>query len=47
MTAEEKLKLIESLLHNYYDCVKEEVGYKDGIIDAICTIVEHDREETK
>lgn len=45
MKAEEKLELIESLLHNYYDYVKEEDGYKDGIIDAIDIIICFDKEE--
>ena len=43
MKAEEKLLLIGSLLHDYYDCVKKEEGYKDGIIDAIFNITCFDR----
>lgn len=45
MKSEEKLELIESLLRNYYDYVKEEVDYKDGIIDAIDIIICFDKEE--
>lgn len=45
MKAEEKLLLIGSLLHDYYDCIEKEVGYKDGIIDAIDIIICFDKEE--
>lgn len=43
MKAEEKLLLIGSLLQDYYDCIEKEVGYKDGIINAIDTIIYFDR----
>ena len=39
MKAEEKLYLINEILGCYYDCTNREIGYKDGMIDAINIIL--------
>lgn len=45
MRAEEKLYLINEILECYYDYTEIEIGYKEGIIDAINTIINFDKEE--
>ena len=45
MKAEEKLYLINEIMGCYYECVDREIGYKDGMIDAIDTILNFDKEE--
>lgn len=45
MKAEEKLHLINEILGCYYDCIDREIGYIDGMIDAINTILNFDKEE--
>ena len=45
MKAEEKLYLIDEILRYYYECTDREIGYKDGMIDAIDTILNFDKEE--
>lgn len=45
MRAEEKLQLIDEILGCYYECTDSEIGYKDGMIDAINTILNFDKEE--
>ena len=39
MKAEEKLYLINEILGCYYECTDREIGYKDGMIDAINIIL--------
>ena len=39
MKAEEKLYLINEILGCYYECTNREIGYKDGMIDAINIIL--------
>ena len=45
MRAEEKLQLIDVILEIYYDYTDREIGYKEGMIDAIDTIINFDKEE--
>ena len=45
MKAEEKLQLIDEILGCYYERTVREIGYKDGMIDAIENILNFDKEE--
>ena len=45
MRAEEKLQLIDVILGCYYEYTDREIDYKDGMIDAIDTILNFDKEE--
>lgn len=45
MKAEEKLHLIDKILVCYYEYADREIDYKDGMIDAIDTILHFDDEE--
>ena len=46
MKVEEKLYLIDEILRCYYESITDrEIGYKDGMIDAIDTILHFDNEE--
>lgn len=45
MKAEEKLHLINEILGCYYEDTDREIDYKDGMIDAIDTILNFDKEE--
>ena len=45
MKAEEKLHLINEILGCYYEYTDREIDYKDGMIDAIDTILNFDKEE--